>query len=82
MCGCLARIGSDRIFGELAGIEDSGEIVNQSFFSNIFGSFVLGKCKSKKNVNLLKCKDFSKTISQISPLFVLIIGPIGCRKLA
>ncbi|XP_076824930.1 uncharacterized protein LOC143470590 isoform X1 [Clavelina lepadiformis] len=42
MCGCLARIGTDKLFGDLAKIEDSEEIVNQSFFSNMVGSFVLG----------------------------------------
>nr|CAB3229133.1 UPF0695 membrane protein C977.11/PB8B6.06c [Phallusia mammillata] len=42
MCGCLCRIGIDRCFGNLAKIENSAQIVNQSFFSNIFGSFVLG----------------------------------------
>ncbi|XP_002131803.2 uncharacterized protein LOC100176892 isoform X1 [Ciona intestinalis] len=42
MCGCLCRIGTDKIFGSLAVIENSGEVVNLSFISNMVGSFVLG----------------------------------------
>jgi len=42
MLGCLARIGIDKCFGDLAGIENSSQIVNKSFFSNMMGSFVLG----------------------------------------
>ena len=43
MCGCLCRIGSDAIFGPVAKIEDPGEIINQAFFSNMLGSFILGR---------------------------------------
>lgn len=50
MCGCLTRIGIDKCLGDLAGIEDSGEIINLSFFSNMFGCFVLGKFYELYNI--------------------------------
>ena len=40
--GCLTRLGTDYVMGDVFAIENSSTVVFVSFFSNMLGCFVLG----------------------------------------